>query len=203
MSTSGETADLMVKEGIQITESAVKLAGLGAKNLAALLIALANDNQKLAGKANLKRLIHDGEELTIFSVKKEDLAGFHGEAKRYGVLYYPTVNKVENTGMVEIMAKARDAKQINRIFERMGYPAPAQEDASAKKAKARDPSDNSSRERGTGAKAFTEQDTTEGKLRPSVKSKLAAIKAESQATDKTPPVQEVVKAAIHKTEKTR
>ena len=189
MSTSGETADLMVKEGIQITESAVKLAGLGAKNLAALLIALANDNQKLAGKTNLKRLIHDGEELTIFSVKKEDLAGFHGEAKRYGVLYYPIVNKVENTGMVEIMAKAKDAKQINRIFERMGYPAPTQEDTSAKKAKARDPSDNSSEERGTGAKAFMEQDTTEGKLRPSVKSKLAAIKAESQAKDKTAPVQ--------------
>lgn len=42
MSTNGETADLMVREGIQITESALKLAGLGAKNLAALLIALAN-----------------------------------------------------------------------------------------------------------------------------------------------------------------
>ena len=76
MSTNGETADLMVREGIQITESALKLAGLGAKNLAALLIALANDNQKLAGKTNLKRLIHDGEELTIFSVKQEDLKGF-------------------------------------------------------------------------------------------------------------------------------
>ena len=50
MSTNGETADLMVREGIQITESALKLAGLGAKNLAALLIALANDNQKPAGK---------------------------------------------------------------------------------------------------------------------------------------------------------
>ena len=83
MSTNGETADLMVREGIQITESALKLAGLGAKNLAALLIALANDNQKLAGKTNLKRLIHDGEELTIFSVKQEDLKGFQMEAKRY------------------------------------------------------------------------------------------------------------------------
>ena len=40
MSTNGETADLMVREGIQITESALKLAGLGAKNLAALLCAL-------------------------------------------------------------------------------------------------------------------------------------------------------------------
>ena len=92
MSTNGETADLMVREGIQITESALKLAGLGAKNLAALLIALANDNQKLAGKTNLKRLIHDGEELTIFSVKQEDLKGFQMEAKRYGVLFYPIVN---------------------------------------------------------------------------------------------------------------
>ena len=98
MSTNGETADLMVREGIQITESALKLAGLGAKNLAALLIALANDNQKLAGKTNLKRLIHDGEELTIFSVKQEDLKGFQMEAKRYGVLFYPIVNKVEKTG---------------------------------------------------------------------------------------------------------
>lgn len=133
MSTNGETADLMVREGIQITESALKLAGLGAKNLAALLIALANDNQKLAGKTNLKRLIHDGEELTIFSVKQEDLKGFQMEAKRYGVLFYPIVNKVEKTGTVEIMAKARDAKQINRIFERMGYPAPVKEDAATKK----------------------------------------------------------------------
>ena len=90
MSTSGETADLVVKESIQITESAVKLAGLGAKNLAALLVALAKDNPKLAGKTGLKRLIQDGEELTIFSVKQEDLKGFQMESKRYGVLFYGT-----------------------------------------------------------------------------------------------------------------
>ena len=76
MSTSGATADLMVREGIQITESALKLAGLGAKNLAALLIALANDNQKVAGKTTLKRLIQDREELTIFSIKEQDLAAY-------------------------------------------------------------------------------------------------------------------------------
>ena len=133
MSTSGETADLMVREGIQITESAVKLAGLGAKNLAALLIALANDNQKLSGKTNLKRLIHDGEELTIFSLKQEDLKGFHMESRRYGVLYYPIVNKVENTGTVEIMAKAKDARQINRIFERMGILPPSRKKRRQKK----------------------------------------------------------------------
>ena len=197
MSTNGETADLMVREGIQITESVVKLAGLGAKNLAALLIALANDNQKLAGKTTLKRLIQDGDELTIFSVKKEDLKGFRMEAKSYGVLFCPIENKMEDTGTVEIMAKVKDAKQLNRIFERMGYPAPAKEDAAAKKADARAPSENSSRELGTGARASTERASEEMNKRPSVKSRLDAYKAVA-AQEKADRAKEAVKEAVQK-----
>ena len=176
MNTSGETAELVVKEGIQITESAVKLAGLGAKNLAALLIAIAKDNPKLSGKTGLKRLIQDGEELTIFSVKQEDLKSFQMESKRYGVLFYPVINKVEKTGTVEIMAKAKDAKQINRIFERMGYPAPVREDA-AKKASARAPSENSSKERGNGARISTEMASEK---KPSVRAKMQELKKVSE-----------------------
>ena len=176
MNTSGETAELVVKEGIQITKSAVKLAGLGAKNLAALLIAIAKDNPKLSGKTGLKRLIQDGEELTIFSVKQEDLKGFQMESKRYGVLFYPVINKVEKTGTVEIMAKAKDAKQINRIFERMGYPAPVREDA-AKKASARAPSENSSKERGNGARISTEMASEK---KPSVRAKMQELKKVSE-----------------------
>lgn len=176
MNTSGETAELVVKEGIQITESAVKLAGLGAKNLAALLIAIAKDNPKLSGKTGLKRLIQDGEELTIFSVKQEDLKGFQMESKRYGVLFYPVINKVEKTGTVEIMAKAKDAKQINRIFERMGYPAPVREDA-AKKASARAPSENSSKERGNDARISTEMASEK---KPSVRAKMQELKKVSE-----------------------
>ena len=167
---------MVVKEGIQITESAVKLAGLGAKNLAALLIAIAKDNPKLSGKTGLKRLIQDGEELTIFSVKQEDLKGFQMESKRYGVLFYPVINKVEKTGTVEIMAKAKDAKQINRIFERMGYPAPVREDA-AKKASARAPSENSSKERGNGARISTEMASEK---KPSVRAKMQELKKVSE-----------------------
>ena len=176
MNTSGETAELVVKEGIQITESAVKLAGLGAKNLAALLIAIAKENPKLSGKTGLKRLIQDGEELTIFSVKQEDLKGFQMESKRYGVLFYPVINKVEKTGTVEIMAKAKDAKQINRIFERMGYPAPVREDA-AKKASARAPSENSSKERGNGARISTEMASEK---KPSVRAQMQELKKVSE-----------------------
>jgi len=199
MSTNGETADLMVREGIQITESAVKLAGLGAKNLAALLLAIANDNQKLAVKTTLKRLIQDGDELTIFSVKKEDLNGFRMEAKNYGVLFCPIVNKMENTGTVEIMAKAKDARQLNRIFERMGYPAPVREDAAAKKADARAPSGNSSRERGSGARASTAPDLKARRERPSVRSRLEAYKAAAEAAESAAPAREAVKVVVQKT----
>ena len=174
MSTNGETADMVVRESIQITESAVKLAGLGAKNLAALLMAVAKDNPKLSGKTGLKRLIQDGEELTVFSVKQEDLKGFKMESKRYGVLFYPIVNRVEKTGTVEIMAKAKDAQQINRIFERMGYPAPVHEDAPAKKATPRARSENSFRERGNGVKTSSEMD------KPSVRAKMLELKKVSE-----------------------
>lgn len=61
MSTNGETADMVVRESIQITESAVKLAGLGAKNLAALLMAVAKDNPKLSGIKNKTAYVHRQE----------------------------------------------------------------------------------------------------------------------------------------------
>ena len=48
MSNGSDAADQMTRQAIQISESAVKLTALGAKNLAALCLALAKENQKLA-----------------------------------------------------------------------------------------------------------------------------------------------------------
>lgn len=92
----------------------------------------------------------------------------------YGVLFYPIINRVEKTGTVEIMAKAKDAQQINRIFERMGYPAPVREDVPAKKAKPRARSESSFRERGNGVKTSTEMD------KPSVRAKMLELKKVSE-----------------------
>lgn len=198
MSTSGETADLMVREGIQITESALKLAGLGAKNLAALLIALANDNQKVAGKTTLKRLIQDREELTIFSINEQDLAAFKKESTQYGVLYYPIINKAEKTGTVEIMAKAKDARQINRILERMGVAVPIrQEDEAAKKEVSRVPSGEKSREYGTDTRAATGTMDNDPKQRPSVRKKIEEIKAQQAQGDKRQPQREKGAPVFH------
>ena len=46
MDVSGEVADLMVKESIQITAETVKLLAAGSKDLTAFLLALAQDNKK-------------------------------------------------------------------------------------------------------------------------------------------------------------
>lgn len=192
MSTSGETADLMMREamqgGIQITESALKLAGLGAKNLAALLIAVANDNQKMAGKTSLKRLLRDGDELTIFSINEEDLAKFQAACRQYGVLFCSIINRTENNGTAEIMAKAKEARQINHILEKLGIDLPdrqKQEEGAEKKAPSRVPSEERSREYGKDTPETTERNmTTEPdspSQRPSVREKLEGIKAAQRA----------------------
>ena len=53
MEVSGEAADLVMKEGVQISEEAIKLLARGAKNLAALLYALMKDQKKLYGKVSM------------------------------------------------------------------------------------------------------------------------------------------------------
>ena len=53
MEVSGEAADLVMKEGVQISEEAIKLLARGTKNLAALLYALAKDQKKLYGKVSM------------------------------------------------------------------------------------------------------------------------------------------------------
>lgn len=127
MNTSGEVADLMVKEGIQVTESAVKLAGLGAKNLAAIIIALINDDKKMQGKTNLKQLLKSDKPLCILQIKKDDLAKFNKEAKNYGVLFTPVVDKTSDSIYCDILAKQDDVATLNYILEKLGYTAPVHE----------------------------------------------------------------------------
>lgn len=124
MNSSGEVADLMVKEGIQITESSVKLMALGAKNLAAIIMALVNEDTKLQGMTNMKQLIKSEKSLCIMQIKEEDLRKFNKEAKNYGVLFAPVKDKTNDTGLCDIIAKQDDIPQLNHIMEKLGFNAP-------------------------------------------------------------------------------
>ena len=127
MNTSGEVADLMVKEGIQITESTVKLVGVGAKELTVLLLALLNDEKKLQGKTNLKNLLKSEKPLCILQIKEDDLSKFSSEAKKYGVLFSAVTDKTKENEFCDIIAKQEDVSKLNYIMEKLGYAATEQE----------------------------------------------------------------------------
>ncbi len=127
MNTSGEVADLMVKEGLQITEEVVKLTGLGAKNLAAIVIALLKEDNKLQGKTNLKKLLKSDKPLCIMQIKESDIKKFNTEANKYGVLFTAVKDNTNDSGLCDIIAKQEDVTKLNYIMEKMGYAAPEKE----------------------------------------------------------------------------
>ncbi len=197
MDVSGEVADLMVKESIQITEESVKLLAAGAKNLTAFLLALAQDNKKLSGKTNMARLLREGKELKVFSIRESDLTDFKSFAKK-NVLYSVVKDKGAGNGMVNLITNVDYVSQVNHFMESRGYAAPAraQEDDTPKKDAPRAQQDSSSPQRGNGstpsqnrrrtmptAAAGTTR-TTPTSDKPSVKGRLAAIKAATEGMKK-------------------
>ena len=125
MDNSGEVADLMVKESIQITEAAVKLLAGGGKNLAAFLLALSQNNKKLCGKANMSQLIQLGRELRTFHIKESDLEDFRAYAKK-NVLFSTIKDTRSDSGIVSLVTNVDYVPLVNHYLEQRGYPAPAQ-----------------------------------------------------------------------------
>ena len=130
MTQSGEVADLMVKEGIQVTEEAAKLAALGAKNLAAIVMALLKEDNKMQGMTNLKNLLKSEKPLCILQIKKEDLPKFKKNAKNYGVLFTAVSDKQDKSGFLDIIAKQEDVPQLNHIIDKLGLNAPEKNEKS-------------------------------------------------------------------------
>ena len=206
MNTSGEVADLMVKEGLQVTEEVVKLTGLGAKNLAAIIIALLKEDNKTQGKTNMKKLLQSNKPLCILQIKESDLKQFNREANKYGVLFTPVKDENNNTGLCDIIAKQDDVPQINRILEIMGYTRPEaeaeiepEESPAPEKAK-EEPSKNAQprmrenlQEKESLKCGGMEKEASPSNGKPSVKKKVEEIK-EQQAKQRTEKAPEQVKA---------
>lgn len=212
MNTSGEVADLMAKEAIQMTESAVKLTALGVKNLAAIVMALANDDGKTEGVAKLKQMLKTGKQLCIMQIKEADLKKFNAEAKNYGIMYRPVADKTNDNGLCDVIAFQDDIPRLNYIMEKLGYSAteheiepeaPEQAEAPPDKAKDENSKNRPSRAERTnenphGNKSISFEDTakTGNGIKPSVRKKIEDIKADLE--EKKKPAPEKEKAIQHK-----
>lgn len=206
MNTSGEVADLMAKEAIQMTESAVKLTALGVKNLAAIVMALANDDGKTEGVAKLKQMLKTGKQLCIMQIKEADLKKFNAEAKNYGIMYRPVADKTNDNGLCDVIAFQDDIPRLNYIMEKLGYsatehdtPPEAPEQAEAPPDKSKDePSKNRQpraerkNENPHGSKSISLEGTakTDNATKPSVRKKIEDIKADLKAKKKSAPEKE-------------
>lgn len=120
MNQSSDAAEQIVKMSLEGAEVALKVTGSGAKNLAVLLYTIMQQREQTSGKAKLSNMLKSGKPLTVFSVKREDLAKFQEEAKRYGILYCALIDKKEKApdGLIDIVVRKEDAGRINRIVER-------------------------------------------------------------------------------------
>ena len=181
MDVSGDVADLMVKEGIQLTEESIKLLAAGSKNLAALLWALAKDEKKLMGKTGMARLIREGKELKVFRLKESDMEEFKKFAKK-NVLFSVVKDAKATDGVVDLVTNVDFVAQVNLFMERRSYPAPdrPQEDRS-KKADPRAPQGSSSPQRGSGSTpSRTRPMRTTSDEKPSVKEKLDTLRTQAK-----------------------
>ncbi len=184
MDVSGETADLVVRESIQLTEGAIKITGIALKNVAALLVALASKDNKVVGKTTAKHLAKDPAPAEIIHLKKEDIPIFKKLAKKYGVLYFLVNKKGVDSNITNVVSNANYAPQLNAIMEELGYPIPEKaKDANApKKVVPRTQQERSlpGQENGSKQRAGTSTDE-----KPSVRGRLAALEAASKEMQRT------------------
>lgn len=183
MNMGGDAAERLVRDSLMITEEAVKLAGLGAKNLAAILVALAKEEEKTHGPTHLTRLLRSGEELKLLPIKSEDLRQFRQLAKEYGILFCPIKNKSLDNGLNDILFPASAAASVNRVLEHMGYPVPREKAVEVKKEAARGRSGSASQTRGHGSDSNARTTATE---RPSVRAAIDRLQKQARTqTDNT------------------
>ncbi len=186
MDVSGEAADLVAREGIQASETAVKLAATGLKNVAALLLALARSNYKVKGQTSADRLQRDGVSAEMLQIKTEDIPKFRKLAKEFGVLYCIAQRDGNDDGLAYVISNQNYAAKLNVVYQEMGYPLPeaAKEEPSVKKEPSRAPQEKSLPEHGNGSK------TPAMNEKPSVKARLAAHQAALNDMKKSVPIKQ-------------
>ena len=73
MEVSGEVADLLVREGLQVAELAARLSGKGVVSAAVLLAAMVKQNYKVVGKVGIDRLNRENAESVVIPIHTADL----------------------------------------------------------------------------------------------------------------------------------
>ena len=118
MGASSDAADQIVKITLDGVQTAAKITGEGALELAKLLIRELKMPQQTKGRASLAKMMKSQKPIKVFEIDDKSLKKFCEEAKRYGVMYHVLKDKNAKNGKCDIMVRAEDASKVNRIFEK-------------------------------------------------------------------------------------
>lgn len=110
-------AEMIVQFALQGISYALRLSGAAAKNIVAMLAALANQPESSPGVIRMKTLLQSGEALDYYSVPEGKMQEFAELAKKYGIQYCTALN---NEGIYDVIVKKSDSSRINRIGELIG-----------------------------------------------------------------------------------
>lgn len=143
MSTSGEAAEQVVRISMEGVEQMLRIAGPGAERIAKLLVSEMKRPKRSKGRASLMALLKQKRPLQIFELDDSSLKKFCQAAKKYGILYHVVKNRKSHDGKCEILVRADDLAQVNRIFQRfkLGVNNKATISQSIEKAKNADPAE--------------------------------------------------------------
>lgn len=190
LTETARTAGLKIEPMLRQLIMGVNLRPRPPDTYAALLRelnAIGNNVNQLAyqAKANMARLLQTGRELKTFHIKESDLEDFRAYAKK-NVLFSVIKDTRSTSGIVDLVTNVDYVPLVNHYLEQRSYPAPAQEqeEEAPKKAAPRVRPEHSSPQRGSGSTArqtrSTDMRTTETTEKPSVKSRLEALRAASE-----------------------
>lgn len=128
MNHSGDAAEQVLRMSLDGVEYVIKIAGAGAKNLAAAIFAAMKSKKtsptsiRVSGQERMKRMLKSGQPLDVFPVREKDIRAFMQDAKKYGIVYCAVRDKQPRAdGMVDVLVRKEDSPKINRVMDRLQY----------------------------------------------------------------------------------
>lgn len=104
-------------------EVAIKVAGVAAKNLALMLIALLQQKNRSKGQVWVKTMSQQGTPLITFPVPVDRLKEFSELAKQREIMYsrIKSKGKGASASHVDIIARQNDVALLKDIFSKLGF----------------------------------------------------------------------------------
>ena len=123
----GEAADQMVRMMLSGGEVAVRLGGSALKNLLALTMALAKNNQTSSGKVNMTKMLRETRDLRLFPMTPEQYQQFQKHAKKQKILFSAIKDKDGKGKLIDVVMPVTELDRANLIFERIMYQGPVRQ----------------------------------------------------------------------------